>query len=74
MRTQVYAALIATVAAAGVTSAEKKVADHKKTSEATIKADLTACYTGTAVDDYKKCHWDAASCFTDALMAKYPNC
>jgi len=73
MRTQVYAALIAVVAA-GETPEQKKVADAKKASEVTIKADLTACHDNKNADGYKKCHWYKDSCYDDDSMKKYTNC
>jgi hypothetical protein len=73
MRTQVYAALFAVVAAKTETAVEKKAAASNKT----IADDITACHTGTDktgnADDAKKCRWNAKSCASANFM-KYKNC
>ena len=74
MRTQVYAALIAVVAAAE-TAKEKAVADAKKASEATIDADNKDCL-GKVVNaaNQAKCRWYADSCYKEDNMKKSKNC
>jgi len=73
MRTQVYAALFAVVAAKTETAVEKKAAASKKT----IADDIATCHTGTDktgnADDAKKCYWNADSCASAKFM-KYKNC
>jgi hypothetical protein len=51
MRTQVYAALIAVVAAKAAESPAQKVAAVKKTTEATIKADNKDCLGKASADN-----------------------
>jgi hypothetical protein len=73
MRTQVYAALFAVVAAGTGAADEKKAVASNKT----IADDITACHSGKEkkgnAEDAAKCYWNAKSCASEEFM-KYKNC